>query len=139
MVVMDTGSSDLWVPAANCQSEACKVHETFGSADSSTLQATTTPWQIQYGTGSAAGVLVADTFTIGGLSVQRMPFGVATQLSSNFAQFVQSPTWVALTDRRRTGFWDWRSRKQTHKALLPLWINWYCLILYVSDVRPRTI
>jgi len=139
LVVMDTGSSDLWVPAANCPSVACTVHETLSSADSSTLQVSTTPWQIQYGTGSAAGVLVADTFSIGGLSVQRMPFGVATQLSSNFAQFVQSPMWVALTDRRRTGFWDWRSHKQTHKALPPLWINWYCLLFHVSDVRLRTI
>jgi len=85
---MDTGSSDLWVPAANCQSQACIVHTTLGSNDSSTLQATNTPWQIQYGSGAAAGVLVADTFSIGGLTVKRMPFGTATQLTNNFAEFV---------------------------------------------------
>jgi len=88
LVVMDTGSSDLWVPAANCKSRACKVHKTFGSSDSSTLQATNKPWQIQYGTGAAAGVVVADSLSIGGLNISRMPFGVATQLSNNFAQFV---------------------------------------------------
>ena len=85
---MDTGSSDLWVPAANCRSQACQVHTTLGSNDSSTLQATTQLWQIQYGTGGAAGVLIADTVVIGGLTVKRMPFGAATQLSNNFARFV---------------------------------------------------
>ena len=85
---MDSGSSDLWVPAANCNSEACKVHETLGSNDSTTLQATNQPWQIQYGSGSAAGIIIADSLNIGGLTVSRMPFGAATQLSNNFAQFV---------------------------------------------------
>jgi Eukaryotic aspartyl protease len=88
-VVMDTGSADLWVPAANCQSQACVVHSTLGSTDSTTLQATNQPWQIQYGTGSAAGVIVADSVNVGGLTVKRMPFGAATQLSNNFAQFVR--------------------------------------------------
>jgi hypothetical protein len=85
---MDTGSSDLWVPAANCNSDACKVHKTLGSNDSTTLQATSKPWQIQYGTGAAAGIIITDSLVVGGLTVSRMPFGAATQLSNNFAQFV---------------------------------------------------
>lgn len=85
---MDTGSSDLWVPAANCRSEACRVHKTLGSNDSTSLQASNQPWKIQYGTGSAAGVIIADKVSVGGLSVSRMPFGAATHLSTNFAQFV---------------------------------------------------
>jgi hypothetical protein len=88
LVVMDTGSSDLWVPAANCKSSACLVHKTLGSQDSTTLQATQTPWTIQYGSGAASGVLVADSVRIGGLTVSRMPFGVATQLTDNFGEFV---------------------------------------------------
>jgi hypothetical protein len=87
---MDTGSSDLWVPGANCKSQACQVHTTLGSKDSSTLQATTKPWQIQYGSGSAAGVIVADSVSVGSLTVPRMPFGAVTQLSNNFASFVYS-------------------------------------------------
>lgn len=94
---MDTGSSDLWVPAANCRSRACQVHTKFGSADSSTLQATNKPWQIQYGTGSAAGVIVADSVSVGGLKVPRMPFGAVTQLSDNFAQFVRILVRTLLT------------------------------------------
>jgi len=84
---MDTGSSDLWVPAADCKSVACQVHKTLGSKDSSTFRETKTPWQIKYGSGSASGVLVADSLSIGGLTVRHMPFGVATVLSDNFAQF----------------------------------------------------
>ena len=103
---MDSGSSDLWVPAANCESEACQTHATLGSQDSSTLQATKTPWQIQYGTGAAAGVIVADSVSIGGLKVNRMPFGAATQLTSNFAQFV-CDLLAALIVRRLMAFWGW--------------------------------
>lgn len=85
---MDTGSSDLWVPAQNCKSEACTAHKTLGSNDSTSLQATSQLWQIQYGTGAAAGVLVTDSLGIGELTISRLPFGAATQLSNNFAQFV---------------------------------------------------
>lgn len=84
-VVMDSGSSDLWVPSANCQDRACVVHNRFGSNDSSTLDVSSQTWQITYGSGSAAGVLVADSVTIANLTVNRMPFGVATQLSNFFA------------------------------------------------------
>jgi cathepsin D len=88
LVVMDTGSSDLWIPAANCPSQACRIHTRYGSADSSTLQVSQTPWTIQYGSGSASGVLIADSVTIANLTVSRMAFGAATQLSSTFTQFV---------------------------------------------------
>ena len=93
---MDTGSSDLWVPGANCKSQACQVHTTLGSQDSATLQATTKPWQIQYGSGSAAGVIVADSVSLGSLTVKRMPFGAVTQLSNNFASFVS--TFLTISD-----------------------------------------
>ena len=88
---MDTGSSDLWVPSANCADQACLVHQNLSSADSTSLQTSNQPWQIQYGSGSAAGVLVADNVNIAGLTVKRMPFGVATQLSSQFADGVCIP------------------------------------------------
>jgi hypothetical protein len=87
-VVMDTGSSDLWVPSANCDDEACQDHHTLGSADSSTLQVSNKTWQIQYGSGAAAGVIVTDSVSIANLTVQRMPFGVADDVSDNFAQLV---------------------------------------------------
>ena len=87
-MIMDTGSSDMWVPSANCKSQACKVHETLGANDSHSLKLSTVAWQIQYGSGSASGLLVADSISIGGLNVSQMAFGVATQLTSNFAQIV---------------------------------------------------
>jgi hypothetical protein len=89
-LVMDSGSSDLWVPSPNCQSPACQVHQSLGSQDSSTLQSTTTQWSIEYGSGAANGVLVADSVAIGGLKIDRLPFGVVTTLSDNFAQQVRS-------------------------------------------------
>jgi len=125
---MDTGSSDLWVPAANCKSQACMIHSTLGSTDSTTLQATTQPWQIQYGTGAAAGVIVADSVNVGGLTVKRMPFGAATQLSTNFAQFVRR-FYVLLTycvDTR------WYSRLGFHRSKCTRRCNGYGSIGTVS-------
>jgi hypothetical protein len=87
-VLMDTGSSDLWVPAANCESEACQVHNTLGSNDSSTLQVSNKTWQIEYGAGGASGVLVSDSINIANLTVQRMPFGVATEIPGVLSELV---------------------------------------------------
>jgi cathepsin D len=88
LVVMDTGSSDLWLPSVNCQDESCQNHETLSSKDSKTFQATKKPWVIQYGSGSASGVIVSDSLSIGGLNISRLSFGVATQVSDNFVHFV---------------------------------------------------
>jgi cathepsin D len=87
-VVMDTGSSDLWVPSSTCKDQACVVHQNLSIADSTSLKTTTQPWQIQYGSGSAAGVLVTDDVNIAGLAVKLMPFGVAEQLSNQFVDGV---------------------------------------------------
>src|SRR5579862_1502865 len=85
LVVMDTWSSDLWVPSESCIERACLVHTRFGSNDSNTLQTSSKTWKITYGSGSAAGVLVSDSLTVGNLTVNRMAFGVATRLSNFFA------------------------------------------------------
>lgn len=85
---MDTGSCDLWVPAQGCKTLACKVHNTFGSNDSSTLRESEKPWQIQYGTGLASGIMIADSVSIANLTIKYMPFGIATNVSDNFAQLV---------------------------------------------------
>jgi Eukaryotic aspartyl protease len=131
---MDSGSSDLWVPSENCRSQACAVHETLGTNDSSTLQTSSVPWQIQYGTGSASGLLVADSLSIGGLTVNSMPFGVATQLSSNFAQFVHLAI-SGLTVRRQMVFLDSRLQQQMYNECRLSWINLYALLLIILTRR----
>ena len=56
----DTGSSDLWVPAASCSS--CTAHSLYDPASSSTSQAQVGNFSIGYGDGSnASGPIFTDT------------------------------------------------------------------------------
>ncbi|EPS37846.1 hypothetical protein H072_8400 [Dactylellina haptotyla CBS 200.50] len=81
-VIMDTGSSDLWVPAAGASS----THSTLSQADSQSLVISNSPFSIQYGSGSVAGVLAKDTVNIAGMGIQTT-FGLSQQLSQQFDQF----------------------------------------------------
>lgn len=75
--IFDTGSADLWVPA----SSASTSHDTFNTADSSTVETSTAEWDIQYGTGSSSGVLARDTVTVGSISVPKQIFALASTLA----------------------------------------------------------
>ncbi|EPB71714.1 eukaryotic aspartyl protease [Ancylostoma ceylanicum] len=58
VVVLDTGSANLWVPATNCDS-SCHGKHLFTN-ESKTLVGSNTKWRINYGEGSARGVLGTD-------------------------------------------------------------------------------
>jgi len=95
MVVLDTGSSNLWVPAASCTKGGCAKKDKYDSAKSSTYANNGKKWQIAYGDGStASGTLVVDSMAFLGtggakLTVPKTTFGQATQMS---AQFDQDPS-----------------------------------------------
>lgn len=85
---IDTGSSDLWVNAANSTlcttgSDPC-IGGTFDSSSSSTLKFMNSDFNISYVDGSAAtGDYVTDTITIGGQSLQDFQFGVGEVSTSD--------------------------------------------------------
>mmetsp|Transcript_44823 Transcript_44823/g.85708 ORF Transcript_44823/g.85708 Transcript_44823/m.85708 type:complete len:421 (-) Transcript_44823:246-1508(-) len=74
-VVMDTGSSNLWVPGPKCRSIACFLHRKYDSSKSSTFKANGTNFAIAYGSGSLEGFMDSDTVTLGGLTVKNQVFG----------------------------------------------------------------
>jgi len=78
-VVLDTGSSNLWVPSSKCTSIACFLHSKYDSSSSSTYKANGTEFKIQYGSGSMEGFVSSDKFTMGGLSVTGQDFAEATK------------------------------------------------------------
>lgn len=90
-IVLDTGSSNLWVIDAACNSQACNgypdsgfVKHKFDTTKSSTYQAETRKFSIQYGSGSCSGHLAKDTLNFGGISVDAQEFGVADHLAEVF-------------------------------------------------------
>ncbi|KAL6744331.1 hypothetical protein Aduo_017278 [Ancylostoma duodenale] len=88
MVVLDTGSANLWVPETACDA-SCNKKRKFVASSSSTFVKSTKTWTIQYGSGDAKGVLGTDTMKFGGptekqLVVPKTTFGLATHISSDF-------------------------------------------------------
>lgn len=70
-VVLDTGSSDLWISS-----------QYYQPSSSSTFRNQSTPFDIQYGSGSVHGYQATDTFTLAGTTVNNLHVAVATSVSS---------------------------------------------------------
>jgi len=91
MIVLDTGSSNLWVISSTCNTQACKGYPDSGytknrfNADaSSTYTKDGQAFSIQYGSGSCRGFLAVDTITFGGLTFATQKFGLATTIADVF-------------------------------------------------------
>lgn len=77
-VILDTGSSNLWVPSKKCSSIACFLHTKYDSSASSTYKANGSEFKIQYGSGSLEGTVCQDTVQIGDLKIKHQDFAEAT-------------------------------------------------------------
>ena len=87
LLILDTGSSDMWVADMDCTTSTCSDLERFDTASSSTYEASSTPFRISYGSGDAAGLITRDTVTMGGFTIQNQGFGEFTtkRLGSTFS------------------------------------------------------
>ena len=72
-VIFDTGSSNLWVPAANCSN--CFLHHKFDHTKSTTYAPNGSAFDLTYGSGEVLGFLGEDKVNVGGLDVQHQMFG----------------------------------------------------------------
>lgn len=90
-VLIDTGSSDLWVYASNdtkdCANNACQATGQYDASASSTYEFISDDFSIQYVSGSAAGDWVTDTITIGGASVPDFQFASAVDAPGGVGVF----------------------------------------------------
>lgn len=75
---MDTGSSNLWVPSAECGSIACYLHSKYDHGSSSTYKKNGSDFEIRYGSGELSGYVSKDTVTIGDLTIKNQLFAEAT-------------------------------------------------------------
>jgi hypothetical protein len=88
LILMDSGSADLWVGAENCQSEnggGCGNHKFLGPQSSQTFVDSNRPFSVTYGTGSVSGNIISDNLAIAGLQLNKHVFGVASTESVEFS------------------------------------------------------
>jgi phytepsin len=80
LVLFDTGSSNLWVPSAQCPvwQISCDIHSKYDSTQSTTYTANGTTFSIEYGTGACSGFLSTDDLGIGNSIVQKQTFAEIT-------------------------------------------------------------
>lgn len=112
-LVMDTGSSDLWVADTSCTSCPRGI-PLFDPSKSTTAQLSNTPTNIKYGSGEVAGQRAQDVVSMGGFNISNQVFLAVDQLSSGlldgslagimglaFATIAATdskPFWQALSD-----------------------------------------
>lgn len=77
-VILDTGSSNLWVPSSDCSSLACFLHSKYDHDSSSTYKANGSEFSIQYGSGAMEGYISQDTLKLGDLVIENQDFAEAT-------------------------------------------------------------
>ncbi|KAL7421026.1 hypothetical protein Q5752_003910 [Cryptotrichosporon argae] len=107
-VIIDTGSSDLWVASTACSE--CDGLTTYDSSASSTYVSSGKLFDITYGSGEAEGVIATDTVTMGGYTVTDQTFGDVNATSSDL---ISSPlsglmgfAWQSIAASGGTPFWQ---------------------------------
>ncbi|XP_054837019.1 pepsin B-like [Eublepharis macularius] len=77
LVLMDTGSSNLWVPSVYCNTKACDNHHKFDPSQSSTYSNNGQTYTLSYGSGSLMVMLGYDTVKVQNIIVQNQEFGLS--------------------------------------------------------------
>ncbi|GLE05090.1 hypothetical protein PINS_up014074 [Pythium insidiosum] len=85
-VLLDTGSSDAWVPAESCA--ACGQHARFNAAASSTFRLLGDPYEGLYGSGDAYGDVACDRLQLGAYEIPTFAFALIRNETGDIPSFV---------------------------------------------------
>lgn len=79
-VIFDTGSSNLWVPSVECDTQMCKMHHQFNHKKSKDFSLVGVNMGVKFGTGNIWGRLARDTVSLGThkhqIKVAKQTFGM---------------------------------------------------------------
>ncbi|CAG8503739.1 8099_t:CDS:2 [Racocetra persica] len=83
LVVLDTGSADLWIPCIDCYN--CKNKRLYDYTQSSTIQYNGDDFSITYADGSSSkGWMEMDTLQVGYMTIQDQQFAMVYDMSKAF-------------------------------------------------------
>ncbi|KAH7694265.1 CRE-ASP-1 protein, partial [Aphelenchoides avenae] len=136
-VVLDTGSSNLWVIDCDCRDLNCKGNPNSGYSKkcfnrhaSSSFVDNPWPFSIQYGEGSVSGVLGVDVVDFGGDLVDlSQTFGIATIVSDDFGNQpvdgILGLGWPSISVDSRLGVQPpvFQILKELDKPLFTVWLD----------------
>ncbi|KAH9934816.1 aspartic peptidase domain-containing protein, partial [Fomitopsis serialis] len=80
-VLLDTGSSDLWVASSNCTIQDCAKVPTFDTSDTVNLTLSGAAFHLGYLLGSVTGMIATDTVTLGSYEVSSQVLALANSTS----------------------------------------------------------
>ncbi|KAH7925633.1 acid protease [Leucogyrophana mollusca] len=107
-VVLDTGSSDLWVATSQCTTCASDIPP-FDTSKSSSFKVSTSSIEIQYGSGAVQGTISQDTVSMGGFTVPAQTLLAVTQTTSNLIDDglsgIMGLGFEVLSAQNATPFW----------------------------------
>jgi saccharopepsin len=73
--VLDTSTSNFWIPSSRCTSLACFIHSKYDSSESSTYAQNGSRFDSPYRSGSVSGFISQDVLHIGDLKIKKQDFG----------------------------------------------------------------
>lgn len=108
-VILDTGSSDLFVASSNC-STCTRGTPFFEASRSTSFTPSGEPAQITYGSGQVSGEIVSDTVSMGPFTVRSQTFLNAQEVSSNLIAGrvggLMGLAFSSISSTKSTPFWQ---------------------------------
>ncbi|KAI6042053.1 acid protease [Pisolithus marmoratus] len=108
-LLLDTGSSDLWVAGTSCGT-VCNGIPSYEASASSSFKNTSQQFAVKYGQGDASGYVATETIEMAGFTVFNQGFAVVNDMSSGFlstpASGLLGLAWEPLSLTQQMPFWQ---------------------------------
>lgn len=121
-VILDTGSSDLWVASNSCRS-CPNGSPLFDSSQSSTFSSNDQSIEIDYGSGEVVGIVATDTVNMGGFSVSGQTFSKRGSCSAAYGGSDCLHRWLLFPS---SVFFKFFNSNPCHQLLRTKYLRIFC-------------
>ncbi|KAJ7782498.1 acid protease [Mycena maculata] len=127
-VVLDTGSSDLWVASSSCTTCSSNTPVYNPGQSSSFVQESTAATTISYGSGEVLGAVSQETVSMGNFSLTNQGFLVTQQTTANLltgsVSGIMGLAFGAISSTQTVPFWQGLiSSNQLASPVMSFWLS----------------